>query len=331
MLHMIKVVQTILIIAQKYSVSNDKESVADKEPGEKIAEKETVQAIELNEKETGKLIHKKKFFQGVKELTYISDPDVIADNNDGNSTDKAVSSWDDTGLGASDDSAAHTSPHYRDVRDIFGTTDKDSLRVSTQAIGRAQTSVDITRQSGGDDCASFKRPPKSPLRPMSKPNQRSNSMRRAHRRRKSAEDVRSNRRPSAPAFSSQSKAGVNVNSDIVPMSRTSSASSCSSFLSSTSSSNSFPETPITPPSRHLHEGEQTKTRSKSMDHRRQSLYLQHQQRHTDYQEETTTNSLGRKLDRHLLKSMEAIKQDEKDREKLMLKSKDGLTRVQYVS
>ncbi|ORY99992.1 kinase-like domain-containing protein [Syncephalastrum racemosum] len=193
--------------------------------------------------------------------------------------------------------------------------------------------MDITRHPGGgsvDDCSSFKRPPKSPLRPMSKPNQRSSSMRRAHRRRKSAEDVRSNRRPSAPAFSSHSKAGLNMNSDIVPMSRTSSASSCSSFLSSTSSSNSLPETPVTPPSRHLHEGEQAKTRSKSMDHRRQSLYLQHQQRHADYQEETTTtSSLGRKLDRHLLKSMEAIKQDEKDREKLMLKSKDGLTRVQY--
>lgn len=230
-------------------------------------------------------------------------------------------SCDDTTLGNTDvDQSKTNGSSYRDVRDIFITVDVDQ-----------KDSDNITGL--GNRASSFVRPPRSPLRPTGKPNRRPVSHQQRYRR-KSAEDLQSesdrHRRPSAPDFSSH--APVNTNSDFaaVALSRTSSTSSCSSFLSSASSGSSFPETPISPSSpsstRHAEP-------DKSSRHRRQSVTLSenHQNRSSHSEKQRETESLGRKLDKQLLKSMEAMKQEDKCRERLLLKSKDGLTRTQYVS
>ncbi|KAI9484660.1 kinase-like domain-containing protein [Zychaea mexicana] len=226
---------------------------------------------------------------------------------------------------------ASSGGNYRDVRDIFG-------------FQHPHHPGDDTHLTAETD-PSFVRPPKSPLRPASK---RRQSHQQHCLRRKSAEDLKS-RRPSAPAFSTHS--GNKTSYDIedgssgaasggVALSRTSSASSCNSFLSSASSSSSS-ETPLTPSSATASGAatdEQQQQQQQRRDRRKSATFAAHHHHHHPHQQHISdlqqTESLGRKLDRKLLKSMEAIKHENssgtiKGREKLYLKNKDGLTRAQY--
>ncbi|KAI9312374.1 kinase-like domain-containing protein [Dichotomocladium elegans] len=181
---------------------------------------------------------------------------------------------------------------YRDVRDVFGS-------------GRAEHDNDM-----------FVRPPRSPLRPMPKAQRRQSSDHRQHQRRKSAEDLRATqRRPSAPAFSSQSKAHRDVT--VVPcMSRTSSASSCRSYISSATSIAS--ETPpTTPPS------------TTSQRHRKSTDFEQSRNSPLHQPPQQKSDSLRHKLDQQLFEYAGTIEEETKIGEKLLLKSKDGQTRIQY--
>lgn len=185
---------------------------------------------------------------------------------------------------------------YRDVRDIF---------------------TDL-----GSQTDAFVRPPKSPLRPSSKPHQSRQQHQQKHHqqhhrrryRRKSAEDLQHRRQPlEEPAFASHSRARkvpINNSSDFT-LSRSSSTSSCSSYLSSASSSSfSSPDTPNAP----LSPSSKDRTRRQSSVEKRQDF---------------DADNLGKNLDRQLFKSLDGFRNEE-TREKLLLKSKDGTTRVQYV-
>lgn len=129
------------------------------------------------------------------------------------------------------------------------------------------------------------------------------------------------RRPSAPVFSSQGRSNQTSTRDFTSstaMSRTSSASSCQSFLSSTSSTCS--ETPPVTPS-------STTGRSR----RKSDMMLHHHHQHPEPRDQSEKDLEHRQL---LKAAVEIDKQDKcsttsKSREKISLKSKDGLTRTQY--
>ncbi|KAF7732859.1 hypothetical protein EC973_000135 [Apophysomyces ossiformis] len=252
---------------------------------------------------------------------------------------------------------------YRHVRDIFsfhGQVSTSSLQLNKDALASShslqlnpnQLPFDNDHRASRSSLPSspttpgFVRPPKSPLRPMSKPS--SHQQHRSLRIRSSAEDLRSHRRrrPSAPSFSTQNNSDSFKSSGLssgfsVAMSRTSSASSCSSMLSSVSSSSSAPKTPITPsslrhaPTEHGIEPKAGANASKQSRRRRQSVSSHRSKDKTSLPSESSdrnssnTGSLGHKLDQQLAKTVEEITNEEKSREKLLLKSKDGSTSTQY--
>ncbi|KAG0186626.1 hypothetical protein DFQ28_007527 [Apophysomyces sp. BC1034] len=285
---------------------------------------------------------------------------------EGSSPGELVSDLD-TSQSSSDDAWSEKANKYRHVRDIFsvfhGPVSSSSLRLGKDALSTSQSLQLQPNQSPFDNdhrtnrsslpssptSPGFVRPPKSPLRPMSKPSPHQHH--RSLRIRSSAEDLRSHRRrrPSAPSFSTQNRndslksSGLSSGFSSVAMSRTSSASSCSSVLSSvSSSSSSSPKTPITPSSlRHAPteqdiESKLSVTSSKSHRRQQQSITLPHRGKdkntysnENQEQNGSSTGSLGHKLDQQYIKSVEEIKSEEKSREKLLLKSKDGSTSAQY--
>ncbi|KAI8378066.1 kinase-like domain-containing protein [Radiomyces spectabilis] len=231
----------------------------------------------------------------------------------------------------SDGYRQETTTPYRDVRDIFVGIDTNfSPTPSISTLHR-----DSSRMS---TFSPLQRPPKSPLRTCSKTNSFYHTSSSLKSRRSHLDDVRQ-KRLSSPSVTTGKKSGYPCSG--ATMSRSNSSSSCSSVLSSASSSSS-PQTPRTPtslssktglkmdPAQVVRQSSTHSHHSRRAERRRQSVTFppqkKHGHEHGDPLPASGSASVGRKLERHLA---EAIQQDDKSRERLLLRSKDGSNSAQY--
>ncbi|KAI7850692.1 kinase-like domain-containing protein [Circinella umbellata] len=338
------VIHTILVIAQMYtkSIMNEKElnELYKKEDEMKKPRMNSDKIYQQKDKDVGDQDEVKEKHHSQPVSKEMNAPIVIRSSEDNNDSNNGNTAGQDP---ISCDNVSFIC-NYRDVREIFSLSPTviTTSSLSLQSQLQQHPGDNNNNNSIGID-SSFVRPPKSPLRPTSK--KRRSSHQQESLCHKTTEDLKL-RRPSAPAISSHNrphntnKTSCTLNNSSnsmcgegsIYLSRRSSASSCHSFLSSASSSESS-ETPLTPSSATLSANDDSTQYRRQ--HRRKSATFaarHHNPSHSDEIQQQQTESLGRKLDRHLLKSMEVIKQENggtKGREKLLLKSKDGLTRAQY--